>query len=152
MRRIRHVRKRAGLQRRRGAVIVETALVLPLLVATVLGVIEFGRAQAVSQLVTNAAHEGARAAIRDGASNTEVALVVTNFLQSALAVEAGDVTVSITVTAAAGNPNPGNEVANANSRDLCAIEVTLPFDSVSYVPGHFLGGRNLLGQCAMRHL
>ncbi len=131
---------------------VETALVLPLMVATVLGVIEFGRAQSVSQLVTNAAHEGARAAIREGSSNAEVSQVVTELLSSSLGVAASDVTVAITVTPAVGNPDRGDEVANATTRDLCSIEVSISFDTVSYVPGHFLSGKDLLGQCAMRHL
>ena len=152
MRTVRRVRKAPNKQQRRGAAMVEAALCLPLLVVMVLGVVEFGRAQAVSQIVTNAAHEGARRAIHDGSSNAEVTQIVNSFLQSALGIDPGNVSVSISVTPAAGNQDPLNEVANANTRDLCLVEVYLSFDSVSYVPGHFLGGKDLLGQCAMRHL
>jgi Flp pilus assembly protein TadG len=132
--------------------LVEAAILLPLLIMMAMGIIEFGRATAVSQSVTQAAREGARVAIRDGATNTQVASVVREYLQTTLALDPADVAVLITVTAADGNPNPNNEVANANSRDLCSVEVSVSFDNVGYAPGHFLKGRDLVGQCAMRHL
>ena len=42
---------------RRGAALVEMALVLPIFFGVVLGIVEFGRAMMVSQMVTNAARE-----------------------------------------------------------------------------------------------
>jgi Flp pilus assembly protein TadG len=44
----------------RGATILETALVLPILFAVIFGILEFGRAYNIFQTVTNAAREGAR--------------------------------------------------------------------------------------------
>src|SRR5687767_1529350 len=52
---------RKGDRRQRGAAAVEFALVLPLLMALVLGAIDFGYYFFVDQIVTNAAREGARA-------------------------------------------------------------------------------------------
>lgn len=50
-----------------GAALVEFALVVPLLLALVMGIVEFGRAWNVHQVITDAAREGARrAVIRDG--------------------------------------------------------------------------------------
>jgi Flp pilus assembly protein TadG len=144
--------RRPQEQRRRGAAMVEAALVLPIMVTMVLGVVEFGRAQMVSQIVTNAAREGARAAIRDDGSNASVTQIVQTFLNSSLGVDPNNVAVSVTVTPAAGNPDPANECGDANIRDLVTVSVTLPFDDISFVPGHFLSGQNLLGQCAMRHM
>lgn len=138
---------------RRGAAMVEMALVLPLFLMLILGIIEFGRAMMVANLVTNAAREGARMAVLDGSTNTDVTSAVQTFLQSAIghSVSAGDIAVTITVTAATGNPNPANNVANASSRDLITVKVQLPFNKVALIPGNYLKGQQLVGQSAMRH-
>jgi Flp pilus assembly protein TadG len=47
----------------RGAAAVEFALVLPLLLLILFGIIEFGRAWSVKQTLTDAAREGARIAV-----------------------------------------------------------------------------------------
>ena len=47
----------------RGAAIIETALTLPLLLLVAVGIFEFGRAYQTSQVLTNAAREGARVAV-----------------------------------------------------------------------------------------
>src|SRR5512135_348766 len=47
----------------RGAAIIETALTLPLLLFIGVAIIEFGRAYETSQVITNAAREGARVAV-----------------------------------------------------------------------------------------
>jgi TadE-like protein len=51
------------LKRNRGASVVEFALVLPLLVILVFGIIEFGLFLYNQQVITNASREGARAGI-----------------------------------------------------------------------------------------
>lgn len=55
--------KLRGQDLRRGAVIVEAALVVPLFLVLVFGIIEFGRVYHVYQVLTNAAREGARFAV-----------------------------------------------------------------------------------------
>jgi len=138
-------------QKRRGAAVVELALILPVFFAVVLGIVEFGRALMVGQMVTNSAREGCRQAILNGSSNADVEQWIDNFLSTSLNIDASAVTVAFTVTPAAGNPNPGNEVGNAQAGDLCLVNVDVPFDQVSYLPGNFLSGRILTGQSAMRH-
>jgi Flp pilus assembly protein TadG len=59
-------------KRERGAVAVEMAVVLPLLLMLLLGIVEFGRAYNVQISLTQAAREGARfAAIHHGDSDFE---------------------------------------------------------------------------------
>lgn len=142
--------RKPGAGDRRGAAMVETALVLPIFFMVVLGVIEFGRAMMVAQLLTNGAREGARAAVLPGATNTSVQQVVTDFVSASVGVPANKLTVTITVTAATGNPNPANNVANALKRDLCDVKVSVKFSDVDYIPGKYLANSNLAGQCAMR--
>ncbi|HET8649984.1 MAG TPA: TadE family protein [Gemmatimonadales bacterium] len=58
-----------GLRGERGQALAEFALVLPLLLLLIAGIIEFGRAWNIQQAVTDASREGARlAVISDGAS------------------------------------------------------------------------------------
>lgn len=138
-------------QRRRAAALVEMAMVLPIFVTVTLGIVEFGRAMMVAQLVTNAAREGARIGSLDGTTNTEVTQAVTEFLQSSTSVSPGDITVAITVTAAPGNPNPNNQVENASFRDAVNVQVQIPFNKVSFLDGDYLDNANLVGNATMRH-
>ena len=138
-------------ERRRGAALVEMALVLPIFVSVVLGIVEFGRAMMVAQLLTNASREGARMGAMDATTNTEVIDSVKDFVSRSAGVNASHVSVSITVEPAAGNPNPSGQVANARTRDLVTVQVQVPFDRVSYVTGNWLNGRSLTAQTSMRH-
>lgn len=146
---IRRVKNQSG-SNRRGAAIVETAVVLPIFFMIVLGIVEFGRAMMVAQLLTNGAREGARLAALPDATNTSVETAVLDFVESSVGVPRAKVAVMITVTAAAGNPDPADNLANARKRDLCNIKVDVGFSDVDYIPGKFLGDRKLVGQCAMR--
>lgn len=136
---------------RHGAAMVEMALVLPVFLLVTMGIIEFGRAMWVANLVTNAAREGTRMAILDGSSNSQVTGAVQEFLVDTLSVQPGDISVDIAITAAEGNPNPANECSSANQRDLIEIKVTIPFNKVSLIPGNYLNDKPIVGRAAMRH-
>lgn len=144
-------RKQPAQQSREGTALVEMALVLPIFMMVTLGIVEFGRAMMVGQLVTNAAREGARLGIIDGSNNAKVQASIQEFLQQAAGVQPGDLTITITVTPATGNPSAQNEVANALPRDLVSVYVAVPFNKVSYIAGNYLNGKTLSGRCAMRH-
>jgi Flp pilus assembly protein TadG len=137
-------------QGRRGAAMVELAVCLPLLVMIILAIIEFGRGMMVAELLNDAARVGVRQAILAGSTNTAVSQTITNFVQSTN-VNSQAITVTITVTPAAGNPDPANQIANAHLGDVCAIAVRVPFDRVSYIPGTYLAGNTLKGACSMLH-
>ena len=144
-------RHHAAQDTRRGTALVEMALVLPIFVMVTLGIVEFGRAMMVGQLITNAAREGARLGIIDGSKNADVVSYVQSFLAEAAGIQSGNLTINITVTPAPGNPSAGNEVANALPRDLVTVYVSVPFSKVSYVTGSYLEGKTLSSRCAMRH-
>lgn len=145
------MRTRRPQEKRRGAALVEMAMTLPLFLTIILGIVEFGRAMMVSQLLTNSAREAARQSVMNGSTNAETEKIVRDFLTDVLGVSAADITVTITVTEALGNPPCGNDVSLAQRRDLCTVMVKVPFDKVSFVGGEFLASKQLLGQCAMRH-
>jgi Flp pilus assembly protein TadG len=138
-------------QERSGAALVETALVLPIFFMVVLGIIEFGRAMMVAQLLNNGAHEGARLAMMSGTTNTEVETTVKNVISNTVGVAVDKITVTITVTPAPGNPDPANQVINAKRRDLCNVQARVNFGDVDYIPAKFLATSQLTGQAAMRH-
>ena len=75
---------RAGRSRgrRRGATIVETALVLNVCLMFLLGLFDFSRVIMMQQLVTNAAREGCRYAVvnTSTATTSQVQTYVTNYL------------------------------------------------------------------------
>jgi Flp pilus assembly protein TadG len=145
------MKKQRMQDNRRGAALVEMAIVMPLFLMIVLGIIEFGRAMMVGQMVTNAAREGARLAVVEGNSNTIVTSYVQDFLQRSLNCSGGDVSVAISITPAAGNTTSGNEVSNAQSRDLVTVTVQVPFNKVNFIPGDYLAGKNISGRATMRH-
>ena len=68
----------------RGQALVEFALVLPILLILVLGIIEFGRAWNLHQTITHAAREGARMAAMFDAdvTQTEVETEVENSIRA----------------------------------------------------------------------
>ena len=57
---------------RRGSSVVELALVAPVLLTLLLGMIEAARVGMVCQLITTAAREGCRVAVLDGMGQTDV--------------------------------------------------------------------------------
>lgn len=127
------------------------ALVLPVFLLIVLGIVEFGRAMMVGQLLTNGARHGARKAIIEGSTNTSVQTEITDFLTASLGVAASDLTILIEVEPGPGNPDPADNLSVAQPKDLVKITVNVPFDKVAYVAGNFLNGSTLHGHCAMRH-
>ena len=137
--------------RRSGAALVEFAIVIPIFFLLLFGIVEFGRAMMVSNMVVNASREAARMAILTGSTNSEVEQSAKSFLSQSLNVAASDVTATISVTPAAGNPNPGNSLSSATSRDLVTVVVQVPFRKVSLLPPTFLKTATLKGTSAMRH-
>ena len=100
-------------RRQRGAALVESAMVIPILLLISAGIFEFGRAYQTWQVLTNAAREGARVAVLpNGAPGTSEALVrqymqdgqLSEYASAAVAV---DRAVAITVN---GAPQTASQV------------------------------------------
>lgn len=116
-------------RKRRGAALVEFAIVAPLFFLIVFGIIEFGRAIMVQQVLTNASREGARLAVLDSTTPTasEVTSKVTDYLARA-GISGAIVTI---------NPT---EPTSAKYGEPVTVTVKIPFGSVSWLPSPmFLG-------------
>lgn len=82
-------------RRESGQSLVELAIVLPILLALVVGIFEFGRAWNVYQVLTNAAREGARQAVIPTNSESQVRTTIEDALRRA-ALDPGLGTITVT--------------------------------------------------------
>jgi Flp pilus assembly protein TadG len=64
----------------RGAALLETAITIPIILLIAVGIFEFGRAYQTSQVLTNAAREGARIAILSDKTAEDVNSVVEKYM------------------------------------------------------------------------
>jgi Flp pilus assembly protein TadG len=130
-----HAWTRRG-DRRRGAAVVEFAVVLPLLLTILFGIIEYGWVFMVRQTLQTAAREGCRLAVLQ--TTTEP---YTNVLDRVSQVmgPTGLTTYTVTMTHATST-NP-----------VESVEVTIPYDDVSLMGGFFgTHDYDLGGTCSMR--
>jgi Flp pilus assembly protein TadG len=123
---------------RRGAAIVEFAIVAPLLFLLVISILEFGWAMMAQTTLINAAAEGARVGVLDGALVSDVANSVNQYLTAA-----GLPRVTPVVS-----PSPPS---SATAGQDVTVTVNLPFSQVSLLPvPRWLGNITLTGTSAMR--
>ena len=114
-------------RKRRGAAAVEFAIVAPLFFLLVFGMIEFGRMVMVQQILTNASREGARTAVLDGSTTTDVTdTVITHMGDAQITIDTSNITI-----------NPANP-ATANYGDPITVTVHVPFSQVSWLPAPML--------------
>jgi Flp pilus assembly protein TadG len=113
--------------RRSGAAVVEMAAIAPVLVALLLGSIEFGRAMMVSNLLTSASREGARVGALPGKSDTDVVATVNDRL-SAATINSSTCTIKVYVNGVEAN------ASTAQTGDKVKVAVTAKFGDVSWLP------------------
>jgi Flp pilus assembly pilin Flp len=132
---------RSCRRNRRGAAAVEFAVVAPVLFLMVFGMIEYGRAVMVQQVMTNAAREGARSAVLDGATATDVETRVVDYLTGGgiSSATADHVTIDPSDPASAGYGDP------------VTVTVSIPFNQVSWLgTPMYLNNRSLTATAVMR--
>ena len=122
--------------RARAAAVVEFAVVLPLLLTILFGIIEYGWVFMVRQTLQTAAREGCRLAVLQ--TSTDPYSNVSDRIAEVMG-PSGLTSYTVTLThATSGNP-------------IETVEVTVPYDDVSLMGG-FFGTHNydLGGTCSMR--
>ena len=123
---------------RRGAAVVELAFTAPLLFLLTFGMVDVGRAVMVQNLITNAARDGTRSAVLDGASAGEIEARVRQYLADS----------SVSGATATVSPNP---ISNAGLGDPVSVTVQVPFASVSWLPASkYFQGATLHATVVMR--
>ena len=110
---------RRSRPRQRGIVLIELALVLPLLLLITFGVIEFGWIFTNTAELTNAARHGARLGVRPAATSAQVLADIDTFMTAAGLGGSG---YEATLT-------PG-EVAGLEPGQTFTVLVTVPYSNV----------------------
>lgn len=122
---------------RRGASAVEFAIVAPLFFLLVIGLIEFGRALMVQQVLTNASRVGARKAIALNVTTTQVIDATVEYAEG-VSVDGVNVVV---------NPSP----AAAKTGEPITVTVSVPYENVSWIPAPwFMNDTTLSASSVMR--
>jgi hypothetical protein len=151
---------------RRGTTVVETALVLPIFLVFVLGLIELGHAQMVKNVLRSACRAAARMGTTDGRTTADVRNRALEILESA--VDADDVEIFVKDGSSfdeGGAPPesgaeleamPDIELADAEPRQLFLVRAKIHYNDIAIVPhipfiGDFLDDVVLEGQAFMRH-
>lgn len=122
---------------RRGIAATEFAIVAPIFLLMVIGILELGRALMVQQVLVNASRVGAREAVTIGATTGSVQTTVQDYTAS---VAVPGVQVNVT-------PDPATSTAG----DPITVTASVPFSSVSWLPSPwFLSGATLTSSSLMR--
>jgi Flp pilus assembly protein TadG len=79
----------------RGAALLEAAITVPIILLIAVGIFEFGRAYQTWQVLTNAAREGARLAVINGSTDTDVVTRVRNYMSAGQLENAATATVTV---------------------------------------------------------
>jgi len=127
---------------RRGATVVEFAVVAPVLFLLLFGLFEFARMLMVQQALTNAAREGCRKAVlATTTSHQDVEARIRQCLQPSISDSSDANKVSVTVS-----PTGLNGIA---SETPITTTVEVMYSTVSWTPPWFLGNARLRGQATM---
>lgn len=128
---------RSYREQRRGAAAVEFAVVAPVFILLVLGMLEYGRMIMVQQVITNASREGARRAILDGATVDNVTTAISSYLSGGTVNGA-----TLTIT-----PDPATTPAGTG----ITVKVRVDYSKVQWLPfSMFLGTATLEATTTMR--
>ncbi len=123
-----------GRRQRQGTACIEFAVLSPLLVLIILGIIEVGQFVNVGQSVSNSSREGARVAARQSTTNvSQVVNAVTNYLTD-MHPNLPSSAVQVTVTGA-GGPVTGANIASVATGTPITVQVVVQFDPVRWVNG-----------------
>ena len=136
---------------RKGAAVVEFAIVLPLIALILLGSIDVGQSIYVAQVVNEASREAARQAARfDTTSEDVVRTTVRSFSRNNFA-GMSDAAVDVSFTNSAGDPIASGDLSAISSGSALSVQVALQYDSVRWMPGiPFFGGRTIATTTIMR--
>jgi Flp pilus assembly protein TadG len=130
------LRSRAWITSRRGAAMVDTALVVPVFLFFVYGMIETSRLGLTAQLVTDAAREGCRVAVIDGMTQSNVDTMVQEVLNSG-----GITTYTSAITPGFSTLKLGNKVT---------LNISVNYSDVSWLaPPPYFGSTTICASATL---
>jgi Flp pilus assembly protein TadG len=132
---------------RRGVAAVEFAVIAPLFLLLLGGIIEFGQAFRIQHMLSTAARRGARASIVEGATNSQVREKVIADCVRTLGVSDADVTVTSMI-----NGSSDGDLSQAREGTAISITVDIPFTKagVGFFASMF-SNSTLSSTCTLEH-
>lgn len=122
---------RRARRSRRGAAAVEFAIVVPVFLVMVVAILEFGRLVMVQQIITTASREGARTAILEGSTATDVQSTVNAYLANSSVNQA---TIEISPSS----------LSSASPGDPITVTISTNFADASWLPAPWFAGNAVL--------
>jgi hypothetical protein len=134
---------------RRGAAMVEFALVCPLFLLLLGGIIEFGQAFRIQHALSNAARRGARSAIVEGTTVSTVKSTISAHCTKMLNVSAADIDITVAINGVSG----GNLSEEKKKGDAILVTVSVPFSKagVGFYSYIFPKNTRLSSSCILEH-
>jgi Flp pilus assembly protein TadG len=128
------------LQRRdRGQTIVEFALILPIFILVLVGIVDFGRAVYASSTIQNAAREAVRVAIVD----QNVTVIETEAIEQAVALDIGAADVDVTFLDDDYTSGPCSATPDVGC--IVEVEVRYAYTAATPILGNIVGTINMSG-------
>ncbi|MBB03101.1 pilus assembly protein [bacterium] len=155
-----HNRSNTSSEKRRGAALVEFAIVVPVFGLFLAAMVEFGHVYMVQTTLRGAAKKAARLGIGDGVTSADVSAEATRIVQSAcrtdgLTVLIKDAGLFDTSTEVPDDLDfddlPNIELVDAEPRQLFIVRLELPYDDVALFPPFWVDNIRLHSQSVMRH-
>ncbi|MEX0679707.1 MAG: TadE family protein [Pirellulales bacterium] len=129
--RARRKRRAAAAKARRGATVVEFAVLAPVMFLFIFGIIEFGRLMMVQQAMTTAAREACReASLATTINSVDVDTAARNVMLGVMADAADTIKVRVSMTPASMASVPSGTPVN--------VYIEANFSDVSWLPGSLL--------------
>lgn len=157
MRRFINVPQQTRSDRRRGAAVVEFAIMAPVFLTLTLGSVEIGYALNASNTLYGVLREGGRLASQDWSdvlgpgenANDKVTQDLRNMLTAAR-IPGSEVTINIVHADGANAGDPFDLEDENNYLEMFTIEATVPYEEISLIPGNYLGGQDLRAAISFR--
>ncbi len=130
---------------RKGAMALEFALVVPILLSVVLGIIDFGRTIMAMDLLNNVARQGARIGALAGKTDSDITKAVDNALSAAALPARGSSATVVTITVNDASVDAGTAVTD----DQITVKVGAPVGSLSWLPSQWILSRTAVVQGAV---
>jgi Flp pilus assembly protein TadG len=140
--------RRRRLGDARGAELVEFALILPLLLILIAGIVDFALMFQAYEVVTNAAREGARLRVLPGYTNADARARVTAYLNASGLT--GTANTAVTATAIAGGGGGAPATTGYQVRVAYVHPITLLGPILGLIGGSFASSVTLNGVAIMR--
>lgn len=153
--------KQHNKPRRRGATLVETAVVLPVFFTFLFGFIEFGHCFMTIHALNSAARRAARLGVGENVTTQQVHDLAHSILDSAIDADLEGVNITVKDASSFDDADvdpsaidydslPTIEVANAESRTLFLVRIEVPYHEIGIMGPRWIDTLNLHGQAVMR--